>query len=649
MASVISPSLRRAWALNEVDTTIQPSSYTIPEFAIDTPPLNILIQIIGSRGDVQPFIALGKVLKRRYKHRVRIATHPTFKSFVEEHGLEFFSVGGDPSELMAFMVKNPGLVPGIDSLKAGDVTKRRKDMWEMLLGGWRACIEPGDGMGSQNGRPFVADAIIANPPSFGHIHCAERLGVPLHLMFTMPWSPTAEFPHPLANIISSNVEGNLTNFLSYVLVDIMTWQGLGDLVNKFREKTLGLESISTLWAPGMISQLKIPHTYCWSPTLIPKPHDWPAHLNVSGFFFLDLADNYIPPPDLDRFLTSGPAPVYIGFGSIVVADPDALTRKIFEAVRLVGCRALISKGWGGLGASDLEVPENIMLLGNCPHDWLFPRCSAVVHHGGAGTTAAGIRCGIPTVVVPFFGDQPFWGKMIAAAGAGPDPIPHAQLTAENLAAAIQRALSREVQARAEVMGELIKQEKGCDEGAKSFLKSLRQMGLARCDILHDRPAVWSVRGSDKKLSALAASALVEARLIEGGFAGLKLWRHKEWVLDDGPLEPITGGAGALIGTIGSIMLGVGDFPKELFKAVSMAKGKEPAEGQAGSPAGSPTGSPAGQSTESLATTRSIGDPEGAKSPTNKGKKFDLASAIGASNSVTKIVGAGIRCKPSPKP
>jgi UDP:flavonoid glycosyltransferase YjiC (YdhE family) len=641
MASVISPSLRRAWALNEVDTTIQPSSYTIPEFAIDAPPLNILIQIIGSRGDVQPFIALGKVLKRRYKHRVRVATHPTFKSFVEEHGLEFFSVGGDPSELMAFMVKNPGLVPGIDSLKAGDVTKRRKDMWEMLLGGWRACIEPGDGMGSQNGRPFVADAIIANPPSFGHIHCAERLGIPLHLMFTMPWSPTAEFPHPLANILSSDVEGDLTNFLSYVLVDMMTWQGLGDLVNKFREKTLGLESISTLWAPGMISQLKIPHTYCWSPTLIPKPHDWPAHLNVSGFFFLDLADNYVPPPDLDRFLTSGPAPVYIGFGSIVVADPDALTRKIFEAVRLVGCRALVSKGWGGLGASDLEVPENIMLLGNCPHDWLFPRCSAVVHHGGAGTTAAGIRCGIPTVVVPFFGDQPFWGKMIAAAGAGPDPIPNAELTAENLAAAIQRALSREVQARAEVMGESIKKESGCDEGAKSFIRSLGQMGLARCDILHDRPAVWSVRGSDKKLSALAASALVEARLIEGGFAGLKLWRHKEWVLDDGPLEPITGGAGALIGTIGSIMLGVGDFPKELFKAVVTAKGKEPAEGQAGAQAG--------QSTESLATTRSIGDPEDAKSPTDKGKKFDLAGAIGAGSSVSKIVGAGIRCKPSPKP
>lgn len=137
---------------------------------------------------MQPFVALGKVLRERYRHRVRVATHPTFRPLVEDHGLEFFSLGGDPSELMAFMVKNPGLVPGMASLRAGDVTRRRKDMWDMLLGAWRACIEPGDGSGYQPaldraargplGRPFIADAIIANPPSFAHIHCAERLGIP---------------------------------------------------------------------------------------------------------------------------------------------------------------------------------------------------------------------------------------------------------------------------------------------------------------------------------------------------------------------------------------------------------------------------------------------------------------------------------------
>lgn len=153
---------------------------------------------------MQPFVALGKVLKDTYGHRVRIATHPTFQQFVEENGLEFFSIGGDPAELMAFMVKHPGLMPGFDALKSGEVSKRRKGIAEMLVGCWRSCIEAGNGLGpapkmhrrdapfsphealpgDPQNAPFVADAIIANPPSFAHIHVAEKLGIPLHMMFT---------------------------------------------------------------------------------------------------------------------------------------------------------------------------------------------------------------------------------------------------------------------------------------------------------------------------------------------------------------------------------------------------------------------------------------------------------------------------------
>ena len=170
--------------------------------------MNVVIHVVGSRGDVQPFVSLGQVLKNTYGHRVRLATHPTFKKFVEENGLEFFSIGGDPAELMAFMVKNPGLIPGKDALRSGDISKRRKGMYEIIKGCWRSCFEAGDGTAlevsnnqyqDQNrpsndsgislgtdltDKPFVADAIIANPPSFAHIHCAEKLGIPLHLMFT---------------------------------------------------------------------------------------------------------------------------------------------------------------------------------------------------------------------------------------------------------------------------------------------------------------------------------------------------------------------------------------------------------------------------------------------------------------------------------
>ena len=147
--------------------------------------LNIVIQIVGSRGDVQPFIALGNELQK-HGHRVRIATHETFSSFVRQSGLEFFPIGGDPTQLMSYMVKNPALIPGIKSLRDGDIQLKRAMIAEILNGCWKSCIS--DDPVSQ--RPFVADAIIANPPSFAHVHCAQALSIPVHLMFTMPWSST---------------------------------------------------------------------------------------------------------------------------------------------------------------------------------------------------------------------------------------------------------------------------------------------------------------------------------------------------------------------------------------------------------------------------------------------------------------------------
>lgn len=553
-----------------------------------TPPpkLNVVIHVVGSRGDVQPFVALGKILKSTYGHRVRLATHPTFKTFVEENDLEFFSIGGDPSELMAFMVKNPGLMPGFDSLKSGDVGKRRKGMEEIVLGCWRSCIESGDGLGVPVSRmssdnlagfeaginmdsnpadqPFIADAIIANPPSFAHIHIAEKLGIPLHMMFTMPWSPTQQFPHPLANIQSSNADVNMTNFVSYALVEMMTWQGLGDVINRFRERALGLEPISLIWAPGMLSRLRVPYTYCWSPALIPKPKDWGQHITISGFYFLSLASSYTPAPDLATYLAAGPPPVYIGFGSIVVDDPDAMTKLIFEAVKKAGVRALVSKGWGGLGADELGVPEGVFMLGNVPHDWLFQHVSAVVHHGGAGTTAAGIATGKPTVVVPFFGDQPFWGAMVARAGAGPLPIPYKALTADKLAAALLEALKPETLDRAKELGAKIKEEEGSEVGGKSFHDFLDVDNL-RCSLAPSRVAVWRIKRTETRLSAFAANVLAGEGLLD--FADLKLYRPREYETEEGPWDPISGGASALLGTIASLGMGFADFPIEIFRTI----------------------------------------------------------------------------------
>lgn len=175
---------------------------------------------MGSRGDVQPFIALGNELQK-HGHRVRIATHDQFEDFVRQANLEFYPIGGNPAELMAFMVKNPGLIPSMETLRSGEIQRKRATISEMLEGCWRSCFKP-DMISAE---PFVADAIIANPPSFAHVHCAQALGIPLHLCFTMPWSPTAAFPHPLANIKTSSVDVGTGNYLSYLLVEWMTWQG----------------------------------------------------------------------------------------------------------------------------------------------------------------------------------------------------------------------------------------------------------------------------------------------------------------------------------------------------------------------------------------------------------------------------------------
>jgi UDP:flavonoid glycosyltransferase YjiC (YdhE family) len=367
---------------------------------IKRPRLNIVIMVIGSRGDIQPFLQIARILKR-YGHRVRVATHPAFKEFIEKDvGLEFFSIGGDPSELMAFMVKNPGLIPSLETVREGEIARRRKGMAEIFEGLWRACVNATDDEHDKanmkmigNKAPFVADAIIANPPSFAHVHIAERLGIPLHIMFTFPYSPTQSFPHPLANISpqKSNTSVEYINFMSYPLVEMMTWQGLGDLVNRFRVKTLGLDPVSSLWAPGALYRMKVPYTYLWSPGLVPKPKDWGPEIDIAGYVFLDLASDYNPPKELTDFLDAGEPPVYIGFGSIVVDDPDKFTKMIFDAVKIAGVRALVSKGWGGLGGDN--TPDNIFMLENTPHDWLFPRVKAVIHHGGAGTAAAGLRSG----------------------------------------------------------------------------------------------------------------------------------------------------------------------------------------------------------------------------------------------------------------
>lgn len=324
---------------------------------------------------------------------------------------------------------------------------------------------------------------------------------------------------------------------------------------------------------GQLYRLHVPYSYLWSPALVPKPPDWGPEIDIAGFVFLDLASSFKPPEELAKFLKTGPPPVYIGFGSIVVDDPNRFTQLIFEAVRLAGVRALVSKGWGGFGGGEIEIPENIFMLENTPHDWLFPQVAAAIHHGGAGTTAIGLKCAVPTMIVPFFGDQPFWGEMVSKARAGAfECIPYKKLTAEKLAEGIKQCLTDEAKANVTKIAESIASEgDGADNAVRSFHRHLPLMGERpmTCSILANRVAVWQLKGTNLRLSALAADILVEQKKLR--WKDLRLARHLDWNDFNGAGEPLTGVGGAVIGTIGDASKGMASIPINMIKSIKQRK------------------------------------------------------------------------------
>uniref|UniRef100_A0A0D2Y1L5 Uncharacterized protein n=1 Tax=Fusarium oxysporum (strain Fo5176) TaxID=660025 RepID=A0A0D2Y1L5_FUSOF len=487
---------------------------------------------VNDLGDVQPFIALGVALQR-YGHRVRLATHDTFTDFVRSSGLEFYPVGGDPEDLMAYMVKNPGLIPSMESLRGGDIGRKRVMIHDMLRGFWSSCVKPD----LVSNRPFVADAIIANPPSFAHVHCAQALGIPLHMMFTMPWTATRSFPHPLANIQSQNMDPRASNYLSYGVVDLMTWQGLGDVINAWRVSDLHLDPLAAAVGPDIIGLMKVPYTYCWSPALVPKPSDWGESIDICGFFMRD-EPSYTPPQDLADFLARGPPPVYIGFGSIVIDDPTALTNIIKESCRAAGARVIISRGWSKLGGNDSST-DSVFYLGDCPHEWLFKRVAAVVHHGGAGTTACGLVNGRPTTIVPFFGDQPFWGSVVASNGAGPPPIAYKSISVDKLSSAIKFCLSPEAQTAANRIASQMRQERGVETAVNSFHRHLPVANLT-CELIPQNAAKWQLR-------------------------------PKEYLVENERWDPLTAGASSVLGTMTDFTSALGGAFIDPFKDVKRVR------------------------------------------------------------------------------
>ncbi|WP_338873059.1 glycosyltransferase [Myxococcus stipitatus] len=401
--------------------------------------MRVLLSTYGTRGDVQPFVALAKTLKAR-GHVVALCTPTGFRGMVERHGIPYAHMDNAVLELTEAVLRAPTRAE-----------QRR------LFKGFGAIIRAGLEDEWRAAREVEPDVFVYHSKALGSHHIAEKLGATELLAMPLPLTRTREFPVPILPFFRL---GGWLNALSYRVLSLANafWAGA---TNDFRVKTLGLAPLSRFADPMRRADgSEVSALYAYSEHLLPRPADWPAQAQVTGGWFLDEADQWTPPNELQAFLAGGAPPVYVGFGSMGAAHADARASAILKAVALTGERAVLTTGWGGLKVQAL--PPEVFMLESAPHDWLFPRMSAVVHHGGAGSTMAGLRAGKPTVICPFLGDQPFWGHRVHQAGVGPRPVPQKSLTAERLAVAIREALSPRVQAHAAAMGERIRGEDGTE-------------------------------------------------------------------------------------------------------------------------------------------------------------------------------------------
>lgn len=396
----------------------------------------------GSRGDVQPYVALGAGLKAA-GYRVRLMGTVNFAGLASDAGLEFHSTGPSVEELLQSpewrAVTENGNFLTILARMRSEMRGRAAES---------AAILP----------PLLAgsDLILAGMSVFGGVHSiAGALKIPLVESHVFPFTPTSAFPSPL---VPNLPFGRALNRLSFHVTRQVFWHSL-KAADQATRQVLGLKK-APFWGPfGALARSRTPVLYGYSGHVLPRPADWSAQHHLTGYWFLDEPAGWAPPAELAAFLAAGPPPVYIGFGSMGSRDPREAGRIALEALERSGQRGVLASGWGGLSLS--ELPDSVHMISAIPHSWLFGRMAAVVHHGGAGTTAAGLRAGVPSIIVPFMGDQPFWGKRVAELGVGPPPIPRKQLSADRLAAAISAAVAdADMRRQAGELGRRLRAEDG---------------------------------------------------------------------------------------------------------------------------------------------------------------------------------------------
>lgn len=388
----------------------------------------------GTEGDTRPLAGLSRALMDNGHETLMLADSGTFES-IHALNVPVQALSGDIRENLAAGMADSNTKPQKSGFR--DTAKLLANIANENTEAWMAEL-----LASARG----SDAIIfSGMTGFVALSVAERLNIPAIGAALIPMTPTREFPSPF--LPPSWVLGWL-NRVSHNLVNGMFWRAFKGRLNEARSTVCGLPARNKLWT-------NFPLLYGISPSLLPQPADWPAHVRMCGQW-LQPAGSWIPPNQLEDFLRAGPPPLYIGFGSMSGFDQKQMLDTLVRSLN--GRRALFYPGWNGL--EQCALPSNILAIGNVPHDWLFPQTAAVIHHGGVGTTHSATRAGKPSIVVPFIGDQFFWADRLAKLGIAPAPVSVSKLNAPVLTKAIEYAEHEEVKARAAELGDAMSKENG---------------------------------------------------------------------------------------------------------------------------------------------------------------------------------------------
>jgi sterol 3beta-glucosyltransferase len=415
----------------------------------------ITILTAGSRGDIQPYIALGLELKKA-GYTVRMVTFENYETFVKGFGLEFYPIKGDVS-----MVASSESVS--DAKKADNplkvflsFNKLKSYVFDLQKEFFNACA------GSA--------AIVYHPGvSIGYF-AAQHLKIPSILATPFPMTPTKDYPSVL--FYDKLRLGRGYNLITHKIFEKIMWFASSSAVKQFWKKEFGKAPDDFSCPFSKQTTKNLPTVVSCSNYVFPRPKDWPEYVYNTGYWFLDDEVDWKPSSDLLDFLQKGTPPIYIGFGSMGDSTLAVQTTElVMDALKRSGQRGILATGWSGMSKID-NIPEDIFILESAPHAWLFPKMAAVVHHGGAGTTAAGLRAGIPSIIIPNSNDQFAWGRRVYELGAGSKPIPRKKLTAEKLSDAIKSVSAKEIKDTAKDLGTKIQSENGAETAAKIIINCL---------------------------------------------------------------------------------------------------------------------------------------------------------------------------------